>query len=93
MKLSKKGLKISYEGGLFQKSFAGATRPLVTKISQEQRQGHLRFCKVLPSLRFISQPTGAPSCNDASSQGPWIPSHGGLRRLNAEQSEQFVKEL
>ncbi len=41
--------------------------------------------KVLPSLRFISHLTGAPSRNDVSSQVPWIPSHGGLRRLNAEQ--------
>ncbi len=41
------------------------------------------YCvKVLAS---ISQLTGAPSRNDASSQGPWIPGHGGLRRLNAEQ--------
>ncbi len=39
--------KISYEAGLFQKSFASVTRPLVTKISQEQCQGHLssRFCQ------------------------------------------------
>ena len=43
MKLSKKEgcPKISYEMGLFQKSFAGITRPLVTNISQEQRQGVL----------------------------------------------------
>ena len=42
--------------------------------------------KMLPFIfiRFISQLTGAPSHNNASSQGLWILSHGGLRRLNAE---------
>ncbi len=75
-------LKITYEEGLFQKSFAGATTPLVTNTGTESRSPQL---KVLPSLWFISRPTGAPSCNDVSSQGLWIPSHGGLRRLNTEQ--------
>ena len=82
MELSKKEgcLKTSYEAGLFQKSFAGATRPLVTK-NKPGTASRSPQLKVLPSLRFISQLTGTPSHNDVSSR-PWIPSHGGLRRLN-----------
>ena len=80
MKLSKKEgcLKLAMKRASFKNHFAGDKNKPGTASRSPQ-------LKVLPSLRFISHLTGAPSRNDVSSQVPWIPSHGGLRRLNAEQ--------